>query len=1498
MSDASGNLKWTVIGKGHIEGEGSRVTYVAPEEVGVYAVTVQEGTNVGTVKVTVLPQGNLAENTVWEVFTNRSSIWKLAFSKGKKILWVGTRWGGLEQRDAMTGQIIRVFTNMDGLPSNEIMVLETDDSGGVWIGTSENGLVYLNANRQLTIYATDNSELPHNKIQALLSDDQGGVWIGTFGGGLAHYSANAEWTIYSTKNSGLPTNGINALEHDGNGGLWVAINPIRVGSKGTGGGVAHLSSDGEWHYDTVNANWLETSIIQALASDNNGGLWIGTFNGEIAYRNSNGQWNQKERVVIGNIYALLSDDQNGLWIGTFMGGLLYRNANSEITVYKKNEFQQLIVSSLLKDSRGGLWIGVARMGESLGEGSGLFYRNVNGDWDFYQEDNTKIPSNWVTALESDAKGGIWIGTENGLAYRSANGRWTIYDTADLGNVEALLTDGRDGVWLGSMGGLTYINFNGDKTNYDNFVMPDSQSAWVSALAGNSQGGLWIGGYQNNFSGMGVAHRNIHNEWTMLGKDNAWLLYHYINTLLSDGNGGLWIAGYSSNKDIAHLDAEGKWTIHENILPLSHTQVLLENDGNQGLWIGTFGGLSHYHANGETTNYQTENSALSTDSIMALESDGHGGVWVATATISSSWDGRNEGGLVHFNAEGESATYNANDAKWPITLSSIFILLSDDKGGLWLGVPEGLAYMSSQSEWKLYNPSNSPLPAYNILALETDGQGGVWIGAADYIYIDDEFVGSGLTHLSASGEWTLYNVDNSELPHNDVLTLKSDNDGIWIGTGSGIAYHSVDGEWTIYNTNNAGLPSNAIELLEHNENGGVWIKTVAGGFAFRSSNGDWNVHREENTMLTYTKVNVLESDANGGVWIGTSSGLANYSTENQWSVYNTDNSALPSDNITTLESDSNKGLWIGTDEGLAHQTVDDKWTVYNQDNSELPSNQINALKNDDHGGIWIGTADAGIVYRSVRDQWILYDLSNSGLPDNEIKTLESDGSGGLWVGTRYNGLAHLTFSQKRTLINTIDDQAIQNNFLTEKRAAILIHPRGQSQDTGYNQEIAVDFMATYAYHTLHARGYDNNEIYFLSYKPDIDFNGDAIADFNVVDAPVKLADFQSGNKLPRDLSIADIDQAFEWAKTQGPLDQPLLVIFIDHGLENKLLLDPFNQEILSGEKFKALLDDYQTTTDNKIVVILEACHTGTLVPILAAPNRTIVSSTGHEEAYYNDLGRTSFLRFYFNQLRRGDNLHDSWQTVDHTFDTYGLPFIQQNPQLNDSAEGVMAQSLCLNGCFALPGVPTLTPQIATHQINAGQTIELKVATQINSGRVRRVWASIITPDVNSQRNEQGYSHLPTPVTYLQEIADGQWQGNYTFDANATPSDEYTFTFKAEDNTKFVTESTPITITLGKNQQAFFNPNTNTLHIPAVTVGTETYQANLILHRVEPKIIFELDSIKPATETESVSSIQFNPSTGKVQIPLVEIGSDTFSATLQLIPETSPLQFRVESIKLLY
>jgi len=239
VSGTSGAVTWFA-GKGEISGTGTQVTYWAPDQVGNDVVTVlDDAGNTGVVKIVILPEDIVTpslENAAWEIFTNRDWVAALALSEDEETLWVGTE-GGLEQRDAATGELVRVFTNLDGLPSNTILALLGDDSGGLWIGTYDGGLAYLSQSGEWRIYNTDNSDLPNNEINALLGDDSGGLWIGTWGSGLAYLSQSGEWRIYNTENSGLPLDNITALLGDDSGGLWIGT---------SGSGLAYLSQSGEW----------------------------------------------------------------------------------------------------------------------------------------------------------------------------------------------------------------------------------------------------------------------------------------------------------------------------------------------------------------------------------------------------------------------------------------------------------------------------------------------------------------------------------------------------------------------------------------------------------------------------------------------------------------------------------------------------------------------------------------------------------------------------------------------------------------------------------------------------------------------------------------------------------------------------------------------------------------------------------------------------------------------------------------------------------------------------------------------------------------------------------------------------------------------------------------------------------------------------------------------------------------------------------------------------
>ncbi|RKZ44542.1 MAG: hypothetical protein DRQ41_02485, partial [Gammaproteobacteria bacterium] len=90
---------------------------------------------------------------------------------------------------------------------------------------------------------TDNSNLPDHNIDALESDGSGGLWIGTRGG-LAYRSISGEWTVYTTDNSNLPDHNIDVLESDASGGLWISTPLVSR--------IAYRSVSGKWTVYTTN----------------------------------------------------------------------------------------------------------------------------------------------------------------------------------------------------------------------------------------------------------------------------------------------------------------------------------------------------------------------------------------------------------------------------------------------------------------------------------------------------------------------------------------------------------------------------------------------------------------------------------------------------------------------------------------------------------------------------------------------------------------------------------------------------------------------------------------------------------------------------------------------------------------------------------------------------------------------------------------------------------------------------------------------------------------------------------------------------------------------------------------------------------------------------------------------------------------------------------------------------------------------------------------------
>ena len=1010
------------------------------------------------------------------------------------------------------------------------------------------------------------------------------------------------------------------------------------------------------------------------------------------------------------------------------------------------------------------------------------FAKENSNWEIYTNRRSK-----QAMLYSESGDILWVGTTGGLEERDAeSGRLirlltTLEGLPDNG-ILSLMRGNDGGIWIGTVnGGLVFLDSESKVKTYNlkNSGLPDNT---VTSLLSDGKGGLYAGTLRG-----GLAHMSSAGKWDVYSKKKSELPVNEVLTLHEDGKGGVWVG--TENGGLAHLSSEETWEVFDRMnsnLPDDNVSAIAD-DGNGGLWVGTYDGLARFMSDGSWQVYKTTNSNLPHDIVSELLSDGAGGVWVGTGSI---WN--DAGGLVHISNNDVWEVFTTENSYLPD--NRIRSLIPDEKGGILAGTGNGIARLLSAGTWEIYDDHNSGLASDGILALISDGNGGVYAGTR-----------GGIAYLSPAGEWNIHDTDNSTLPDDYVCALSSDGSGgVYAGTSKGLAYLSKEGEMQIFTSRNSSLPDDLINVLAADGDGGVWVGTESGGLSHLKNDGSWRSYNKRNSDLPDNGVFSLLPDGSGGIYAGTQKGgLAHLLSDGSWKIYNDKNTGLSKNSINALLSDNQGGVWIGTyGAGLVRLSSDGSLSSMTTSNSKLSGDKILSLLPDNSGGIWIGLYDKGLVHLFTDGTMETYDKSDSGLPDNDVSAMLDAGIDGLWIGTRWGGLAHLTFGSKQRIAESVDDDEVAEEILTGARAAVLVHPRGSS--SGYRQEVSIEFMAAYAYRTLQSRGYDNNEIYFLSYKPGMDINGDGLADVNAVDGPVTAAEMTNGMDS-RDITIENIESAFDWAKKQGTLEQPFLFIFVDHGLSGGLRLDPFDG-VLSATALKAMLDDYQNTTGNKTVVLIEACHSGTLVKDLAGPDRVIITSTGEDKAYYEDLGMLSFSKLIFDQLRRGESFFDGFTYVSEDLPTYGHPFDKQPPQLDDdgdgsansSRDGKLAKTICLNGCFGgLAGEISLEPVTKTQTVTKSQKITLAVKAGITEGGIKDVWALVTTPEAKAGYDDNGYSLVRSPQVFLKKQESGVWSETYS---DFTVKGDYTVVFMAKDQDDFIAASTPVTLTLVEGEEA--------------------------------------------------------------------------------------------------
>ena len=295
--------------------------------------------------------------------------------------------------------------------------------------------------------------------------------------------------------------------------------------------------------------------------------------------------------------------------------------------------------------------------------------------------------------------------------------------------------------------------------------------------------------------------------------------------------------------------------------------------------------------------------------------------------------------------------------------------------------------------------------------------------------------------------------------------------------------------------------------------------------------------------------------------------------------------------------------------------------------------------------------------------------------------------------------------------------------------------------------AIQTSTHFAYLSLLSQGYTRENVYFLSPNTGVDVDGDGL--FNDIDI---------------DATTTNI----AYALTTWAADANEVILYMtDHGGSETFLLDgtAMPQEWITAEMLDGWLDTLQDSMPGRVVVIYDACHSGSFVPVLTPPEgkeRTVItSSLAEEPAWFLNNGVLSFSYQFWASVFLNANLYDSYVTGSTMMAGNQTCMIDSNGNgiANEKEDRTLVADFIIGRGRVAASLPPVIGSVSGEQTLYGQTTATLQAENIFSlNSIQRVWAVIVPPD-----QEQASSDIP--VTDMDEIEltdpdqDGIYEGEY-------------------------------------------------------------------------------------------------------------------------------------------